>query len=49
MTTPPMPDPDNLPVDECSDEPKLTAEEWEAVVALSGEPGQHAAPEEGTS
>lgn len=28
-----MPDPE--PDVECSDEPKLTAEEWEAVAALS--------------
>lgn len=24
---------------DCSDEPKLTAEEWEAVTTLSAEPG----------
>lgn len=29
-----MPDPDNIPVD-CDDQPKLTAEEWEYVAAVS--------------
>jgi hypothetical protein len=39
--TQPPPDPDNLPVDaDCDDFPKLTAEEWAAVAALSPQPDE---------